>query len=43
VYLSVEGELRQVCHEAQAPLALLDRVLYQFTGMSALEFALKLA
>ena len=40
VYLSVEDALRQVCREARAPLALLDRVLFQFSGMSAVEFAL---
>ena len=38
VYLSMESALREVCAEAGASLALLDRALFQLGGMSALEF-----
>jgi len=40
VYLSVEDALRQVCLEAGTTLAVLDKAIFQFGGMSALDFAL---
>lgn len=40
VYLSVEQSLREVCASHGASLGLLDRVLFQFGGMSVLEFAM---
>ena len=39
VYLSVEQALREACPK-RASLALLDRVLYSFSGTTALDFAM---
>jgi thermostable 8-oxoguanine DNA glycosylase len=40
VYLSVEDALRGACERSSHSLAHLDRVLFKFSAMSALEFAL---
>ena len=40
IYLSVEAALRKLCHGADSSAAVLDRALYQFGGMSLLEFAM---
>ncbi len=42
VYHSVESALRDACEAHEAKLARLDRVLFQFSGISALDFALRL-
>lgn len=41
VYLSVESALRDACEGHGAKLGRLDRVLFQFSGISALDFALR--
>lgn len=41
VYLSLETALRVVCQEAGVSLANLDRLLFQFSAMSALEYVLR--
>lgn len=41
IYLSVEETLRAVCREAGVTLGVLDRCIFQFGGMSALDFALR--
>lgn len=41
LYFSVEQALREVCNEVKEPLARLDRVLFQFSGVSTLEFVIE--
>jgi len=41
LYLSVEQALREVCDEAGESLARLDRILFQFSGGSTLEFVVE--
>ena len=41
LYFSVEQALREVCDEVKEPLARLDRVLFQFSGVSTLEFVIE--
>ena len=41
LYFSVEQALREVCNEAGESLARLDRVLFQFSGISTLEFVIE--
>ena len=41
IYFSVESALREVCAEAGKPLALLDRALFQLSGISALELMMR--
>ncbi|BCF95279.1 8-oxoguanine DNA glycosylase [Paraburkholderia largidicola] len=40
-YLSLETALRVVCQEAEISLAKFDRILFQFSAMSALEYVLR--
>lgn len=40
LYLSVEDTLRQFCRENNISLALLDRILFKYSGMSLIEFLL---
>jgi len=41
LYFSVEQALREVCEEVGEPLARLNRVLFQFSRVSTLEFVLE--
>jgi len=41
LYFSVEQALREVCEEVGQPLALLDRILFRFSGISTLEFVIQ--
>jgi thermostable 8-oxoguanine DNA glycosylase len=38
LYLSLESSLREVCCQNEASLAMLDRVLFRFSGISAIDF-----
>lgn len=40
IYLSVEAALRGVCKQVGGSLAILDRTLFQFTSMSAVQYVL---
>lgn len=37
----MEQALREVCDEAKEPLARLDRVMFQFSGVNTLEFVIE--
>lgn len=41
LYFSVEQALRETCQEAGRTLALLDRILFRYRGVSTLEFVIE--
>ena len=41
LYLSLEATLREFCREQGVPLALLDRLLFKFSVLSAIELIVK--
>jgi len=41
IYLSVEATLRIVCREAGSSLAILDRALFRFEGMTAIQYIIE--